>query len=193
MEKLEKLVDAYNLGTLDVEVFFEALKKLIAEMEEEERRAAREELTEEELAIFDLLTKPEPKLTKAQEAEVKKVARDLLMKLGDFSMSSTGGRDSKRAPQCRARSGLPSTSCPRPHIHRRYGSRRWTPLGLHLWPLRARGSASGQARLRSISRDRLPGFQRAKPMAGKGTPRHLSRRHIVLIAASCWRAKAPCT
>jgi len=52
-------------------------------MEEEERRAAREGLTEEELAIFDLLTKPEPKLTKAQEAEVKKVARDLLVKLQD--------------------------------------------------------------------------------------------------------------
>jgi type I restriction enzyme R subunit len=83
VEKLEKLVEAYNLGNLDVEVFFEALKKFIAEMEEEERRAAREGLTEEELAIFDLLTKPEPKLTKAQEPEVKKVARDLLIKLND--------------------------------------------------------------------------------------------------------------
>ena len=52
-------------------------KQLIAEMEEEERRAAREGLTEEELAIFDLLTKPEPRLTKTQEIEVKKVAREL--------------------------------------------------------------------------------------------------------------------
>jgi type I restriction enzyme R subunit len=83
VEKLEKLVETYNLGTLDVEAFFEALKKLIAEMDEEERRAAREGLTEEELAIFDLLTRPEPKLTKAQEIEVKKVARDLLLKLQD--------------------------------------------------------------------------------------------------------------
>lgn len=83
IEKLEKLVETYNLGTLDVEAFFEALKKLIAEMEEEECRAAREGLTEDELAIFDLLTRPEPKLTKAQEIEVKKVARDLLLKLQD--------------------------------------------------------------------------------------------------------------
>jgi Helicase associated domain/Type I restriction enzyme HindI endonuclease subunit-like, C-terminal len=44
---------------------------------------ARESLTEDELAIFDLLTKPEPKLTKAQEVEVKKVARELLLKLQD--------------------------------------------------------------------------------------------------------------
>ncbi|ADP71141.1 type I site-specific deoxyribonuclease, HsdR family [Rhodomicrobium vannielii ATCC 17100] len=81
VEKLEKLVDAYNLGTLDVEAFFDALKKLIARMEEEERRAVAEGLTEDELAIFDLLTRPEPKLTKAQEDEVKKVARELFAKL----------------------------------------------------------------------------------------------------------------
>ncbi len=83
VEKLEKLVEAYNLGTLAVEAFFEALKALTAEMSEEERRAARENLSEDELAIFDLLTKPTPKLTKAQEVEVKKVARDLLEKLQD--------------------------------------------------------------------------------------------------------------
>jgi type I restriction enzyme R subunit len=81
VEKLKRLVSDYNLGTLATEAFFAALKKLIAEMEDEERRAAREGLTEEELAIFDLLTKPEPKLTKAQEAEVKRVARELLEKL----------------------------------------------------------------------------------------------------------------
>jgi type I restriction enzyme, R subunit len=81
VDKLEKLVDAYNAGTLDADRFFEALKKLVAEMDEEERRAAREELTEDELAIFDLLTRPEPKLTKAQEIAVKKVARELLQKL----------------------------------------------------------------------------------------------------------------
>jgi type I restriction enzyme R subunit len=50
-------------------------------MTEEERRAAREGLTEEELAIFDLLTKPEPKLTKAQKVEVKAIARRLVAKL----------------------------------------------------------------------------------------------------------------
>jgi type I restriction enzyme R subunit len=81
VEKLEKLVESYNLGTLDAEAFFAALKKLIDEMDSEERRAAREGLTEEELAVFDLLTRPEPKLTKAQEVEVKKVARELLEKL----------------------------------------------------------------------------------------------------------------
>lgn len=83
VEKLEKLVEEYNLGTLDVEAFFEALKALVASMEDEERRAAREGLTEDELAIFDLLTRPEPKLTKTQERAVKKIARELLQKLTD--------------------------------------------------------------------------------------------------------------
>jgi type I restriction enzyme R subunit len=83
VEKLERLVEAYNLGTLAVEAFFEALKALTAEMNEEERRAARENLCEDELAVFDLLTKPAPKLIKAQEVEAKKVARDLLEKLRD--------------------------------------------------------------------------------------------------------------
>ena len=50
-------------------------------MEEEERRAAREGLTEDELAIFDLLTKPEPKLTKAAGSGSEEVARELLEKL----------------------------------------------------------------------------------------------------------------
>ncbi len=38
-------------------------------------------LTEEELAILDLLTRPKPELIKAQEVAVKKVARELLEKL----------------------------------------------------------------------------------------------------------------
>jgi type I restriction enzyme R subunit len=81
VQKLEKLVEAYNSGTMEAEAFFEALRRLIAQMDDEERRAAREGLTEEELAIFDLLTKPEPMLTRTQEAEVKRVARELFEKL----------------------------------------------------------------------------------------------------------------
>ena len=83
IEKLEKLIDAYNASTTDVEETFERLKAFLRELDEEEGRAARENLTKDELAIFDLLTKPEPKLTKAQEVQVKKVARDLLKKLQD--------------------------------------------------------------------------------------------------------------
>jgi type I restriction enzyme R subunit len=97
VEKLEKLVEAYNLATLDVETFFEALKKLIEEMDDEERRAAREGLTEDELAIFDLLTRPQPELTKAQETEVKQVARGLLQKLQDLRVGNWRQNQQTRA------------------------------------------------------------------------------------------------
>lgn len=84
VEKLEKLVAEYNTGSIDAEKFFEALKEFVTGLSEEEQRAAREGLTEEELAIFDLLTTPEPKLTGAEETAVKRVARALLAKLHEL-------------------------------------------------------------------------------------------------------------
>ncbi len=60
------------------------LAKLMAftkRLNEEEKRGLAEQLTEEELVVFDLLTKPDMMLTKAEEAEVKKAAKALLAKL----------------------------------------------------------------------------------------------------------------
>ena len=80
-EKFQKLIDAYNAGSQNIEAFFADLKAFAQTLSVEEQRAIAEELTEEELAIFDILTKPEPVLTKAEEAEVKKVCRELLATL----------------------------------------------------------------------------------------------------------------
>lgn len=62
VERLEKLINDYNTGAIDVERLFDLLKGFIADLSEEEHRAAREGLSEEELALYDLLTNPEPKL-----------------------------------------------------------------------------------------------------------------------------------
>ena len=59
----------------------EELVKFARGLEEEEKRCIAEGLNEEELSIFDLLTRPEMRLTKKEEAEVKKVAKDLLLTL----------------------------------------------------------------------------------------------------------------
>ena len=83
IEKLEQLVDAYNSATTNVEETFEKLKAFLKTLDQEEGRAAREDLSEDELAIYDQLTRPEPKLTKAQEVQVKKIAKELLAKLQD--------------------------------------------------------------------------------------------------------------
>lgn len=48
---------------------------------EEEKRAIRQNLSEEELTIFDLLTKPDITLTEKEAGKVKKVARKMLNRL----------------------------------------------------------------------------------------------------------------
>jgi type I restriction enzyme R subunit len=78
LAKLQAMIDEYNAGSINVETFFKKLVEFSQAVEEEDRRAIRENLSEEELAIFDLLTKPDPKLTKKQEVAVKKVAKELL-------------------------------------------------------------------------------------------------------------------
>jgi type I restriction enzyme R subunit len=81
LEKFQNMIAEYNAGSATVEQLFQQLVDFIHSMSHEERRAAREEMSEEELAIFDLLTKPEPKLSRAQEIEVKRIARTMLAKL----------------------------------------------------------------------------------------------------------------
>jgi len=78
LEQFQRLIDEYNSGSVNLKEFFDRLVKFTAELDTEDRRAVGESLTDEELALFDLLTKPDPKLTKKQEAEVKKVAKALL-------------------------------------------------------------------------------------------------------------------
>ncbi|MCX5909137.1 MAG: DUF3387 domain-containing protein, partial [Deltaproteobacteria bacterium] len=78
LEKFQKMIDDYNAGSINIEEFFKRLVDFAQGLKEEEKRGIAENLSEEELALFDLLTKPEMKLTKKQEQEVKKVAKELL-------------------------------------------------------------------------------------------------------------------
>lgn len=78
LERFEKLIEKYNSASLNIEAFFAELIKLTQDLSEEDQRAMREGLTEEELAVFDILTKPEPELTDKERAEVKKVCKALL-------------------------------------------------------------------------------------------------------------------
>ncbi len=81
LEEFQKMIDDYNAGSSNVEAFFAKLMAFAKKLNTEEKRGLAEQLTEEELVIFDLLTKPEIALTKQEAAEVKKVARSLLAKL----------------------------------------------------------------------------------------------------------------
>ena len=82
-ERFRQLIDEYNAGTHNLEEFLRRLKAINDELTDEEQRAVREGITEAELAIFDLLTKPEPDLTRAQAIEVKGAAKKLLKHVAD--------------------------------------------------------------------------------------------------------------
>ena len=77
----EEIVAKYNRekDRVTIEQTFEALLKLVQELDEEQSRAAREGLDEESLAVFDLLKKPA--LGPAEIKQIKAVAHNLLEKL----------------------------------------------------------------------------------------------------------------
>lgn len=80
LEKFKKLIEEYNKG-MDIDGFFEDLLTFARELSQEDQRAVAEQLNEEELAIFDILTKPELDMSNKEKAEVKAVARKLLQTL----------------------------------------------------------------------------------------------------------------
>jgi type I restriction enzyme R subunit len=83
-EKFESLIEAYNAGTLKIEKLFSELLVFAQTLSTEQARHVRENLSEEELVVFDLLTRPGPDLTSEERDEVKKVARQLLTKLREI-------------------------------------------------------------------------------------------------------------
>lgn len=80
-EKFEALIESYNNGSRNIEQLFEELLTLSNSLDAEQERHVRENLSEEELVIFDILTRPAPELTSAERNEVKKVAKELLSRL----------------------------------------------------------------------------------------------------------------
>lgn len=80
-EHYEKIVDAYNKekDRPTIEQTFEQLLDFVKNLSEEETRAVKEGLTEESLAVFDLLKKPD--LSAAETKRVKKVSIELLAKI----------------------------------------------------------------------------------------------------------------
>jgi type I restriction enzyme R subunit len=78
LEKFHQLIDEYNAGSANVEATYEALLQFTQKLNEEEQRHVREAMSEDELAIFDILTKPRVNITAKEEKQVKKVAKDML-------------------------------------------------------------------------------------------------------------------
>jgi len=78
VERIEQLIAEYNAGSLNIDEYLRRLIALSRDLSDEERRAVTEDMNEEELAVFDLLTKPEPTLDDDERSTVRGVARQLL-------------------------------------------------------------------------------------------------------------------
>ncbi|TDB00773.1 type I restriction endonuclease subunit R [Halomonas marinisediminis] len=115
MEKLQKLIEKYNSGSMNIEAFFQQLMEFTEELQEEDQRAIREGLTEEELALFDIITKPAPEMTDKEVAQVKAMCRELLVTLKeeklvlDWRKKSQAKGDVRRTLEIVFDRGLPES------------------------------------------------------------------------------------
>ena len=75
--KFEELIEQYNLGAYSAEEFFNQLSSFINDLDHEEKRTVREGLSEEELAVFDLMTESVP-LNDKERIDVKRIAKQLV-------------------------------------------------------------------------------------------------------------------
>ncbi|MDQ1251900.1 MAG: type restriction enzyme subunit [Euryarchaeota archaeon] len=78
-KKFETLIKAYNSSSANVDYSYKELIEFAKGLKKEDERALIESLTEEELALFDKLKKPD--LTEKEKIQVKNVARELLATL----------------------------------------------------------------------------------------------------------------
>jgi type I restriction enzyme R subunit len=96
-EKFEELIESYNAGSLNIEDLFNQLVELSRTLSEEQQRHVRGHMTEEELVVFDILTRPAPELSAEERSEVKKVAKQLLGRLKDLLVLDWRKRQAARA------------------------------------------------------------------------------------------------
>ena len=86
-DRYAEVLQKYNDGSISLDDVFKKLVELSKELNEEEHRYVREELdSEQELTVYDLLSKPDMKLTKAEIKQVKSVARKLFQTLVNEKM-----------------------------------------------------------------------------------------------------------
>jgi type I restriction enzyme R subunit len=81
LDRFQRMIKAYNSGALSIEQLFADLVTFTKDLSEEEQRHLRENVSEEELAVFDIPTRPGPDLPPQETEAIKKVCRDLLAKL----------------------------------------------------------------------------------------------------------------
>jgi type I restriction enzyme, R subunit len=108
-EKFERLIESHNSGSRNIEEFV----KLSRDLSEEQQRHVRENMSAEELVMFNILTRPAPELSPEERAEVKKVSRELLNRLKQLLVLNWRQKSSARSQVKLAIEDLLDTGLPR--------------------------------------------------------------------------------
>lgn len=119
--KFEALIESYNAGTRNIDDLFKELLALSRSLTDEEQRHVRENLSEEELTVFDLLTRPGPDLGPEERDEVKKVTKHLLSKLKAVLVINWRQKVQSRAQVLRAIQETLDEELPKPYTKEIYG------------------------------------------------------------------------
>lgn len=81
LQDFQRVIDDYNSGSMSIEQAYAELIKQAKGLSKEQERAAKMDMTEAQMELFDLLKKD--KLSQKEEKAVKKAATELLEKLSD--------------------------------------------------------------------------------------------------------------
>ncbi len=112
MDRLVNLLQEYNSGAHDIDQLFESLIILAKDLTVEEQRTVKENLSEEELAIFDLLVKEN--LNPDEVASIKGATHELLTNLEPLLVPHWRDFETNRAGVKIAISDLLFTKLPEP-------------------------------------------------------------------------------
>ena len=116
--KFEQMIAEYNAGTIDVADYFQKLFDFVNDLNEEDQRASTEELSEEELAVFDLLTQREPHLTVPERNEVKDAVKEMLETLKRENLGLDWRKHTQTRAQVRLAVGnILDKGLPQPYTH----------------------------------------------------------------------------
>ncbi len=82
MERFEEMIEKYNTYNINVDMQVEELFAFVSELDEEDERHVREKLSEEELAVFDIVIRhKKSELTKKERNKIKTGITKLIEKL----------------------------------------------------------------------------------------------------------------
>lgn len=81
LNRFNEMIARYNAGAVGVDEIFSALLRMVDDITEEEQRHVREGLSEEELAVFDLLVRPKKTLSHKERDAIKDTVKSLLKTL----------------------------------------------------------------------------------------------------------------